>query len=67
MEGRIGNLENRIDTLIYAVLGCFTAFIGIVIWDRRTALSPAIKKNKELEDKEEHIEGSKRFYAICPH
>ncbi|MEK6545235.1 MAG: hypothetical protein AAB257_02405 [Nitrospinota bacterium] len=56
-------LEGRIDTLIYAVLGCFVALIGIVIWNRRTALSPAIRKNKELEERNDKIEKALKEYA----
>ncbi len=32
------------------------ALIGFVLWDRRTALAPAIRKSKELEEREERIE-----------
>jgi len=32
------------------------ALIGFVLWDRRTALAPAIRKSRELEEKEERIE-----------
>lgn len=64
LEGRIGGLGGRIDNLIYAVLGCFVALIGIVIWDRRTALSPAIRKNKELEDREDKLEKALKEYAF---
>ncbi len=42
--------------LIYVVIGGIFVLIGFVIWDRRTALAPAIKKNKELEEREERIE-----------
>ncbi|MBI5185169.1 MAG: hypothetical protein HZA01_05525 [Nitrospinae bacterium] len=42
--------------------GMFT-LIGFVLWDRRTALEPAIKKNKELEEKEERLEKALREYA----
>ncbi|RMD51660.1 MAG: hypothetical protein D6828_06890 [Nitrospirae bacterium] len=38
------------------LFGGMGILIGFVIWDRRTALAPAIKKNKELEDREERIE-----------
>ncbi len=30
--------------------------IGFVLWDRRTALAPAVRKQKELEEREERIE-----------
>lgn len=32
------------------------ALIGFVLWDRRTALAPAVKKSRELEEREEKIE-----------
>lgn len=32
------------------------ALIGFVLWDRRTALAPAIRKSRELEEREERIE-----------
>lgn len=32
------------------------ALIGFVLWDRRTALAPAIRKTSELEEREERIE-----------
>ena len=37
--------------------------IGFVIWDRRTALAPAIRKNRELEEREERLEKALREYA----
>ena len=32
------------------------ALIGFVLWDRRTALAPAVRKGRELEEREEKIE-----------
>ncbi len=49
--------------LIYVVIGGIFVLIGFVIWDRRTALAPAIKKNRELEEKEERVERALREYA----
>lgn len=43
-------------------MGMFT-LVGFVIWDRRTALAPAIKKNKDLEEREEKIEKTLKEYA----
>jgi len=41
----------------YGILfGGMGILIGFVIWDRRTALAPAIKQYKELEEREEKIE-----------
>lgn len=44
-------INQRIDDLrdlIYVVIGGIIALVGFVIWDRRTALQPAIKKAIEL-------------------
>jgi uncharacterized membrane-anchored protein YhcB (DUF1043 family) len=38
------------------LFGGMGILIGFVIWDRRTALAPAIKKNKELEERQDKIE-----------
>lgn len=43
--------------------GMFT-LVGFVLWDRRTALSPAIRKNKELEEREEKLEKALKEYSI---
>ena len=45
------------------LFGGMGMLMGFVIWDRRTALAPAIKKYKELEEKEELIE--KALKRIC--
>jgi len=63
LNKRIDDLNRRIDGLQTFMLwgfgilfGGMGILIGFVIWDRRTALAPAIKKYKELEEKEEKIE-----------
>jgi hypothetical protein len=56
-------LAGRMDSLIYAVLGSIVVLIGIVIWDRRTALAPAIAKSRELEEREELLEKALKEYA----
>ena len=33
------------------VIGSIIALMGFIIWDRRTAISPVVKKAKELEDR----------------
>ncbi len=56
---RIDDINKRIDDLrdlIYVVIGGMIALVGFVIWDRRTALQPAVRKNKELEERQERIE-----------
>lgn len=71
LDKRIDALDKRIDGLQSIVLGGFgvlfggmMALIGFVLWDRRTALQPAIRKNKELEEKEERLERALKEYAM---
>jgi uncharacterized membrane-anchored protein YhcB (DUF1043 family) len=70
LNQRIDDINRRIDDLrgemkdlkafmlwgFGILLGGMGILIGFVIWDRRTALAPAIKKNKELEERGEKIE-----------
>ncbi len=67
---KINGLQRQIDDLKtfmlwgYGILfGGMGILIGFVIWDRRTALAPAVRKNKELEEREERIERALREYA----
>ncbi len=60
---RIDDTNRRIDDMINIMLWGFgvlfagmMSLIGFVIWDRRSALAPAIRKTKELEEREEKIE-----------
>ncbi|MFQ6041396.1 MAG: hypothetical protein ACE5PV_11120 [Candidatus Poribacteria bacterium] len=74
MNNRFNDMNNRINDRIdntnnlllwgFGVLfaGMF-ALVGFVIWDRRTALSPAIRKNKELEEKQERMEKALKEFA----
>ncbi len=39
------------------------ALIGFVLWDRRTAIAPAIRKNQELEERENKVESALKEYA----
>jgi len=68
-DGNSG-LGKRIDELRDFMLWSFgilfagmMTLIGFVLWDRRTALAPAIRKNKELEEREERLEKALREYA----
>ncbi len=63
---RIDDMGKRVDDmrgLLYVVLGGMIALVGFVIWDRRTALAPAIKRTKDLEGRGEKIEMALREYA----
>ena len=60
---RIDDINKRIDELRNFMLwgfgilfGGMGILIGFVIWDRRTALAPTIKKYKELEERGEKLE-----------
>ena len=56
---RFDDMNSRFDDLkglLYVILAGIFVLFGFVLWDRRTALAPAIKKTKELEEKEEMIE-----------
>ena len=56
LDKRIDGLQNLMEILIGAIFAQTIGIVGFVLWDRRTALSPAVKKNKEIEEKEERIE-----------
>ena len=53
LGGRIDDTNRRIDDLkglLFVILAGMFALVGFVIWDRRTALAPAIKRTTILED-----------------
>ena len=71
IEKRIDGIEKRIERLESVMMGgfglLFTSMIGLVgfvLWDRRTALAPAIRKNKELEEREDRLEKALKEYAM---
>jgi hypothetical protein len=60
-EGQ-ASLQRQLDDLKSFLLwgfgilfGGMGMLIGFVIWDRRTALEPVIRKSRELEEKEERL------------
>ncbi|MFN3599744.1 MAG: coiled-coil domain-containing protein, partial [Aquificaceae bacterium] len=60
---RIEDTNKRIEELQTLMLwgfgilfGGMGILIGLVMWDRRTAISPVAKKTKELEDRSDKIE-----------
>lgn len=70
MEKRLDQIDRRIERLENVMMWgfglLFTTMIGLVgfvLWDRRTALAPAIRKNKELEEREDRVEKALREYA----
>lgn len=70
IDGLERSVNQRFDTIqIFMLWGFGILFggmgilIGFVIWDRRTALSPVVRKNKEVEEKEELLEKALKEYA----
>jgi hypothetical protein len=39
------------------------ALVGFVLWDRRTALTPAVRRTDDLSDREHRLEAALREYA----
>lgn len=66
MDQRFSDMNQRItdmNNLLYVIIGGIIALIGFVIWDRRTAVAPVARKNRELEEREELLEKALREYA----
>jgi len=71
INDRIDDVNNRINNMTNLMLWGFGvlfagmfALVGFIIWDRRTALAPAIRKNKEIEEKQERIEKALKEFAM---
>lgn len=63
IDKRFESMEKRFDQMITIIMGIIMAFAGIVavtisfaIWDRQTALAPAIKVNRKIEERERKVE-----------
>lgn len=41
--------------LMYVLIGGMLTLVGFILWDRRTTLAPAIRKNMEIEERAEKI------------
>ncbi len=70
IERRFEQIERRFDQLTTLMLGIVAAFAGIVavtigfaIWDRRTALSPYLRRSREIEEREEILEKALKEFA----
>ena len=60
LQSQINGLQSQISDLHNLIIGGFgIVFVGIfglfgfVIWDRRTAITPVVRKTRELEEREE--------------
>ena len=52
LKSSVANLDRRMDDikgLPYVIIAAIFGLIGFVLWDRRTALAPAMKKNEAIE------------------
>ena len=63
VDKRIDSVDKRIERLETVMMGgfglLFTSMIGLVgfvLWDRRSALAPAIRRSRELEERQERVE-----------
>ncbi|MDM7267080.1 MAG: hypothetical protein P3W89_005580 [Aquificaceae bacterium] len=56
LQKQIDELRSDFRTYMSIVIGSIIALVGFIIWDRRTAISPVVKKTKELEDRGDKIE-----------
>ena len=70
VDQRIESIDKRIERLETVMMGgfglLFTSMIGLVgfvLWDRRTALAPAIRRSRELEERQERVEMALREMA----
>lgn len=53
VNGRFDDTNHRIDDfkgILYVILAGMFALVGFVIWDRRTALAPAVGRTRILEN-----------------
>ena len=67
LNRRIDDQGKRIDDLRglnYVILAGIIALIGFVIWDRRSALSPVIRKTRELEERDDLTLRALKEYAL---
>lgn len=62
-QKQIGDLRILILWGFGILFGGMGILIGFVIWERRTALEPVARKNRELEEREEKLEKALKEYA----
>jgi DNA repair exonuclease SbcCD ATPase subunit len=71
IDKRFEQIDSRIERLEGVMISGFgllfttmIGMVGFVLWDRRTALAPAIRESRELREKEERIERILKEIAI---
>lgn len=63
IDRRLERLESVIMWGFGLLLSSMLILVGFILWDRRSALSPTIRKNRELEEREDRIERVLKEYA----
>ena len=56
IDSRIGRLEDVMLRGFGLLFTTMVVMVGFVLWDRRTALAPAIRESRELREREERME-----------
>ena len=56
IDSRLERLENIMMWGFGLLFTTMIGLVGFVLWDRRTALAPAIRESRELRDREERLE-----------
>ncbi|MBU1487721.1 hypothetical protein KKH56_06725 [bacterium] len=71
LQKQIDGLDNKLSTriesvenLLYVILAGMFALVGFVIWDRRTALAPAVKEMETVKKRDEKIVRILQEYAL---
>ncbi|MBF0517468.1 MAG: hypothetical protein HQK97_10205 [Nitrospirae bacterium] len=71
MDSLKADMDKKFDQLMTFMLWGFGILFGgmgilmtTVIWDRRTALAPAIRKNKELEERADTMDRSLKDFEV---
>ena len=63
VDGRFGQMISLFIGMIAAFAGIVVATIGFAVWDRRTALRPALERSDAVSIREEQLERVLREYA----
>jgi hypothetical protein len=71
VDKRFEQVEVRFGQIITLFLGIIGAFAGVVavtvsfaVWDRRTALAPALRYSRSIEERQERVERALRDLAV---
>ncbi len=63
VDRRFGEMMTFMGILAGVFGGLVAVTVGFAVWDRRTALAPALRRSGELEEREERVERALRELA----